>query len=96
MVHLFCCQAYVAMGYTKDVCSTAVEGSRTKVKKVTIPSEDSVTVTWPIVPLKVGDFPIRVSVVTFGPSETVEKVITVVVSDIYQGQGQVYQGHGPT
>ena len=74
------CQAYMYLAGTDDVCSSAVPGSKSERKRIRVRPHDGYSVSWPIIPLKTGNFTIRVIARTSIGGDIVEKTLYVVVS----------------
>ena len=64
----------------EGVCSGASPGQRTESKYLRVPAHDAVAVTYPVVPLNNGEFPIRIQAFTMGTGDIIEKKLKVVVS----------------
>ncbi|XP_071947324.1 venom factor-like [Antedon mediterranea] len=64
---------------TDGICSEALPGQRSKNKKdFTVSSQDSYTVTYPMIPLRVGEFKITVLAFTFSKHDAVTKILRVI------------------
>ena len=63
----------------EGVCSGASPGQRTESKYLRVPPHDAVAVTYPVVPLNNGEFPIRIQAFTMGTGDIIEKKLKVVV-----------------
>ncbi|XP_076367975.1 LOW QUALITY PROTEIN: venom factor-like [Tachypleus tridentatus] len=71
-------RASVYMYGVKGLCSGAEEGQRTERKVLDIGPSLAKSVSFPVVPLKVGEFPVRVVVFTVHGSDFIEKKLNVV------------------
>ena len=65
---------------TDDICSSAVPGSRSERKRIRVQRRDGYSVSWPIIPLRTGNFTIRVIARTAIGGDVIEKTLYVVVS----------------
>ena len=67
---------------TDGICSSAMPGSRSERKRVRVRRNDGYIVSWPIIPLRIGQFKIRVVARTAMGSDVVEKTLYVVVGAV--------------
>ena len=64
---------------TDGICSSARPGSRSERKRFRVLPNNGYTVSWPIIPLRIGKFKIRVIARTSLEGDLVEKTLHVVV-----------------
>ena len=64
---------------TDGICSNAMPGTNSERKRIRVPRNDGYIVSWPIIPLRTGEFKIRVIARTSMGGDVVEKTLHVVV-----------------
>lgn len=64
----------------KDLCSGTQAGEKSERKRLVIEGQSAASVTFPVIPLKAEDFPIKVVALTPAGSDVIEKTLHVVVS----------------
>ncbi|KAI0234035.1 Complement C5, partial [Lamellibrachia satsuma] len=70
--------AYMYLKGTDGICSNAMPGTKSEPKRILVPRNDGYIVSWPIIPLRTGDFKIRVIARTSSGRAIVEKTLHVV------------------
>uniref|UniRef100_T1IX39 NTR domain-containing protein n=1 Tax=Strigamia maritima TaxID=126957 RepID=T1IX39_STRMM len=72
----------VYMYGVEGICMGAGAGERSESQKITIPKNSATTVTFPIMPLEVASYPLRVVALSWSESDAVEKILRVVPEGI--------------
>lgn len=67
---------------TKDLCSGVQPGEKSERKRIVLEGQSAATVTFPVLPLKAEDFPIKVAALTPLGSDVIERQLHVVVSSL--------------
>ena len=77
---------------TEGVCSESAPGQYSQPRDFVIRPKDSVTVKYNVVPLKIGEFPLEIFVVSARGNDAVRRILKVLVSLIFSF---VYNNYGP-
>ncbi|XP_077986835.1 A.superbus venom factor 1-like [Glandiceps talaboti] len=62
----------------EGICAGARPGERSERKQFIVPANDATSITFPVIPLEVGEFPIRISAFSTAGGDIVEKLLKVM------------------
>nr|XP_006813172.1 PREDICTED: C3 and PZP-like alpha-2-macroglobulin domain-containing protein 8-like [Saccoglossus kowalevskii] len=60
-----------------DICSEAKPGERSERKEFIVKAKEATSITFPVIPMSVGEFPIRISAFSPAGGDIVEKILKV-------------------